>query len=92
LPVASPPVAKYLRVQPGRNAPRGELGGSNYRLPAETDLETLSQEIDEAMTQKTSLVIEVEMEDEPLSHPSLVLNCALIDSVLIGDTPEPDVA
>jgi hypothetical protein len=92
LPVASPPVAKYLRVQPGRNAPRGELGGSNYRLPADTDLETLSQEIDEAMTQKTSLVIEVEMEDEPLSHPSLVLNCALIDSVLIGDTPEPDVA
>jgi hypothetical protein len=85
-------VAKYLRVQPGRNAPRGELGGSNYRLPADTDLETLSQEIDEAMTQKTSLVIEVEMEDEPLSHPSLVLNCALIDSVLIGDTPEPDVA
>jgi hypothetical protein len=85
-------VAKYLRVQPGRNAPRGELGGSNYRLPADTDLETLSQEIDEAMTQKTSLVIEVEMEDEPLSRPSLVLNCALIDSVLIGDTPEPDVA
>ena len=85
-------MAKYLRVQPGRNAPRGELGGSNYRLPADTDLETLSQEIDEAMTQKSSLVIEVEMEDEPLSRPSLVLNCALIDSVLIGETREPDVA
>lgn len=85
-------MAKYLRVQPGRNAPRGELGGSNYRLPADTDLETLSQEIDEAMTQKSSLVIEVEMEDEPLSRPSLVLNCALIDSVLIGEMPEPDLA
>jgi hypothetical protein len=90
MPVASPPVAKYLRVQPGRNAPRGELGGTNYRLPADTELETLVQEIDDAMTQRSSLVVEVEMEDEPLSHPSLILNCAQIDSVLVGETPEPD--
>ena len=42
------------------------------------------------MTQRSSLVVEVEMEDEPLSRPSLILNCAQIDSVLVGETPEPD--
>ena len=90
MPVASPPVAKYLRVQPGRDAPRGQLGGTNYRLPAATDLETLTREIDQAMTERSSLVVEIEMEDEPLSRPTLVLNCGLIDSVLLGETPEPD--
>ena len=83
-------MAKYLRVQPGRDAPRGELGGTNYRLPADTDLDGLTRQIGESMTERSSLLVEIEMEDEPLSRPNLVLNCALIDSVLIGETPEPD--
>ena len=83
-------MAKYLRIEPARGAERGELGGSNYLLPADVDLDGLAREISQSMTNDASLVVEIEMGDTPLPRHRLVINCALIDSVLLSESAEPD--
>jgi hypothetical protein len=85
-------VAKVLRINPDRDPATGQLTGAGYRLPAEANLEELAQGISVSMAKGSSLVIEVEMEDDPSGRGRLVLNGGQISSALISESSEPDTA
>jgi hypothetical protein len=68
----------------------GNLSGVNYRLPADTDLASLTARIEQAMGEGQGVTVVVELEDNPLSNHRVVINCATVRSVLIAEMPEPD--
>jgi hypothetical protein len=72
---------KYIRLEPA---------GGTYRLPAETKLDDLREEIQSAHSARRSAQVEVEMTDNPLTTGFLVLNPSL-PAFLLVELPE-DVA
>jgi hypothetical protein len=82
-------VGKFLRCDPGWDPTAHALTGASYRLPADTDLTALAAAIQHAMGEGNGLTVVVESEDDPRSKHRVIINCATVHSVLLGETPEP---
>ena len=79
-----------MRVNPRPHPETGEMIGINYRLPADLDLPKLAEDLANGMRGQASIVVTVEMEDDPLKTALVVLNGNTVSSVLLAETPEPD--
>ena len=62
---------------------------SNWRLPADTDVEGLRGELLTAMVQRSVAEVRVEMHDDPRATTTLLVNCATLVTAAVVRTPEP---
>jgi hypothetical protein len=83
-------MARFMRVDPHPHPETGEMIGMNYRLPADADLEKLAEDLAMGMRSQASIVVKVEMGDDPLNTALVILNGNTVSSVLLAETPEPD--
>lgn len=72
-------------------------GGTNYRLPADTDLSALRRDIADTFVNRGALELRVELGDNPLKTASLILNgnaleCVAVIEVDADPGQEPSMA
>lgn len=60
----------------------------NWRLPADTDIQVLEQELVSAMVQGRPVTVDVEMQDTPLTTGTLILNGRSLASAALVELPE----
>jgi hypothetical protein len=60
----------------------------NWRLPADTDLHALRDEIESAMLQGRTTVVKVEMHDDPRTIGEVILNGRVLTSAAAVELPE----
>lgn len=73
----------------GKHLLLGTETAQNWRLPAETDLEALHDEIEDAMSQGTVLRVTVELQDDPRGRTTLLLNGRTLLAATAVELPEP---
>ena len=81
---------KYLRIDPDTDPATGKLTGANYRLPAETEIHMLLEDLVECLRDGGSLTVKVEMSDDPRNAAFVIINGSTVRQVLVGETPEPE--
>jgi hypothetical protein len=75
-------MSKHLSIQPS--------GSPNWRLPAETNLEVLLEEIESAMEEGRSVRFEYESRSNPLHGGTVVLNCRALSHVTVFEVPDSE--
>lgn len=86
-------MAKYLRVEPGSDPATGHVRGSDYELPADTDIEELVDQVGRAIAQGTSLLVPLaRMYGQPADAAYVVINGARVGQVVVGEIPDSSPA
>ena len=83
-------MAKYLRIDPDTDSATGKLTGVNYRLPAETDVYMLREDLVKCLRDGEVLTLKVEMSDDPGNAAFVIINGSAVRQVLVSETPEPE--
>jgi len=82
-------MAKFLRIDPGFNSETKQLTGIIYRLPAETEIRGLLEDLVETLRGGDSLTVTVEMSGDPGTQAFIVINGSTVGHVLVSEINEP---
>jgi hypothetical protein len=81
-------MAKYLRIDPEHSDLTGSFRGASYTLPEDADIESIADQVSEALANGDGLTIPLERIGEAEARSYIVINGSLVRCVLIGETPE----
>jgi hypothetical protein len=79
----------YFRIDPDVDPVTGQLTGVNYRLPADTDMHMLREDLVTCLRDGGVLTLKVEMSDDPGNAAFVIINGSEVRQVLLSETPEP---
>ena len=82
-------MALYFRIDPDVDPVTGSLTGINYRLPADTDIYMLREDLVKCLRDGEVLTLKVEMSDDSGNAAFVIINGSTVRQVLVSETPEP---
>ena len=77
-----------FRIDPDVDPVTGQFTGVNYRLPADTDIHMLREDLVKCLREGGVLTLKVEMSDDPGNAAFVVINGSAVRRVFVSETPE----